>query len=134
MTAVLCWIWPYLCGAFLGWLAAGLLARLFAEAPRTVERVVEKIVERPVPTMFDNPAHVERIRTLESEAASGSTQLASLRQQLLQLQSAPPRTIEKVIEHVVEISVPDVEALAAKDREIAELRARLDQPDSGVRQ
>lgn len=34
MSTFLCWIWPYLCGAFVGWVAAGLLARLFAQTPR----------------------------------------------------------------------------------------------------
>jgi hypothetical protein len=72
MSTFLCWIWPYLCGAFVGWLAAGLLARLFAQTQRAVVQVVEKIIDR-----------------------------------------------------VVEIPITDDRALAAKDQELAALRARL---------
>lgn len=118
MSTLLCWIWPYLCGAFVGWLAAGLLARLFAQAPRTVVREVEKIVERPVPKLFDNPVHLERIRTLEAEAGAATTHVAQLRTQLLQLQSAPPKIVEKIVDRVIEIPVTD-------DQELAALRARL---------
>lgn len=118
MSTLLCWIWPYLCGAFVGWLAAGLLARLFAQTPRTVVREVEKIIERPVPKLIDNPAHLERIRTLEAEAGAATTHVAQLRTQLQQLQSAPPKIVEKIIDRVIEIPVTD-------DKELAALRARL---------
>jgi len=118
MSTLLCWIWPYLCGAFVGWLAAGLLARLFVQTPRTVVREVEKIIERPVPKLIDNPAHLERIRTLEAEAGAATTHVAQLRTQLLQLQSAPPKIVEKIIDRVIEIPVTD-------DKELAALRARL---------
>jgi hypothetical protein len=118
MSTLLCWIWPYLCGAFVGWLAAGLLARLFAQTPRTVVREVEKIIERPVPKLIDNPAHLERIRTLEAEAGAATTHVAQLRTQLQQLQSAPPKIVERIIDRVIEIPVTD-------DKELAALRARL---------
>ena len=118
MSTLLCWIWPYLCGAFVGWLAAGLLARLFVQTPRTVVREVEKIIERPVPKLIDNPAHLERIRTLEAEAGAATTHVAQLRTQLQQLQSAPPKIVEKIIDRVIEIPVTD-------DKELAALRARL---------
>ena len=122
MTAILCWIWPYLCGALLGWLGAGLLAHLLKQPPHTVERIVEKVTERTV----NNPQHVERIRRLEAEVAT----IPGLQGQLQKLQSAPPKVIEKTVERIVEVTVPDIEALAAKDSEIATLRATLTELDA----
>ena len=133
MSTLLCWIWPYLCGAFVGWLAAGLLARLLARTPQGVVREVEKIVERPVPKLFDNPAHLERIRTLEAEAGAATTHVAQLRTQLLQLQSAPPKIVEKIIDRVIEIPVTDDRALADKEQELATLRARLADSEAGLK-
>jgi hypothetical protein len=134
MSAALCSLWPYVCGALIGWLLAGVLAHLLAEAPPTVERIVERIVERPVHKMFDNPAHLDRIRTLEAETEAATVHVRQLRTELLQLQSAPPRVVERVVEKIVdrvlEIPVPDEQALAAKDLELASLRGRLALADS----
>jgi hypothetical protein len=122
MITILCWIWPYVFGALLGWLGAGLLAHLLKQSPPTVERIVEVTRERTV----DNPLHLERIRRLETEVAT----IAGLKSQIQTLQSAPPRTVEKTVERIVEVIMPDVAALDEKDREIANLRTTLTELDA----
>jgi predicted flap endonuclease-1-like 5' DNA nuclease len=134
MSGFLCWVWPYLMGGLVGWLAAGWLARrALARQPTTVERVVERVV--------DNPSHLSQIATLSASAAL----VPQLRERIGVLESAPPRIVEKVVEkpverivekvvekvvekpveRIVERAVVDTAGLEARDREIAELRARL---------
>jgi predicted flap endonuclease-1-like 5' DNA nuclease len=122
MSGFLCWIWPYLMGGLVGWLASGWLARqALARQPTTVERIVERVV--------DNPSHLSQIATLTASAAL----VPQLRERIGALESAPPRIVEKVVEKVVEKpveriverSVVDTAGLEARDREIAELQARL---------
>ena len=121
MTEILCSLWPYVAGALVAWLAAGLLAHLFRRPPQTVERVIEKTTERTV----DNPKHLERIHRLEAEVAA----IPGLQSQIQKLQSTPARTVEKIVERIVEVTVPDIEALEQKDREIASLRTTLTELD-----
>jgi predicted flap endonuclease-1-like 5' DNA nuclease len=122
MSGFRCWIWPYLMGGLVGWLASGWLARqALARQPTTVERIVERVV--------DNPSHLSQIATLTASAAL----VPQLRERIGALESAPPRIVEKVVEKVVEKpveriverSVVDTAGLEARDREIAELQARL---------
>jgi predicted flap endonuclease-1-like 5' DNA nuclease len=91
MSALTCVLWWFLLGAFVGWLASWMLSRAFRrDEPAPIERVVDRLV--------DNPAHLERIRTLEGEVG----QIAGLRSQVSQLQAAPPKIVEKVVEKIVE--------------------------------
>ena len=98
MLGLLCWIWPYLMGGLLGWLAAGWLARrALARAPSTVERVVDRPVDRPVDRIVekvvDNPAHLAEIASLSAAAAL----LPTLRSQISSLQATPPKVVEKIV-------------------------------------
>jgi predicted flap endonuclease-1-like 5' DNA nuclease len=134
MGNFLCWIWPYLLGGLLGWLAAGWLARAaLARKPATVEkivdrsvdRVVEKVVEKPVDRVVekvvekvvDNPSHLAQIAALTATAAL----VPGLRNQLSSAQAAPPQVVEKIVEK----TVVDTAGIEARDRELADLRRRL---------
>lgn len=117
MSSFLCWIWPYLMGGLLGWLAAGWLARqALARKPSTIEKVVERKVDRPVDRIVekvvDNPAHLAEITSLK--AAAGL--VPGLRAQLSALQSAAPSVIEK--------KVLDTAGIEERDRKIADWSAR----------
>jgi predicted flap endonuclease-1-like 5' DNA nuclease len=113
---------------------------------RPVDRIVEKIVDRPVDRIVekvvnvhvDNPKHLIRIRELETEIGV----IAALRSQITSLQSAPPkvvdrivdrpvdRIVEKIVERpvdrIVEKLVPDTRGLEERDRQIGELRLRIE--------
>jgi predicted flap endonuclease-1-like 5' DNA nuclease len=103
MSSFLCWIWPYLFGGLLGWLAAGWLAhRALARKPRTIEKIVDRPVDRPVDRIVekvvDNPAHLAEIAALTATAAL----VPNLRTQLSALQAAPPKVVEKIVEKPVD--------------------------------
>jgi predicted flap endonuclease-1-like 5' DNA nuclease len=111
MSSFGCVLWWLVLGGLLGWLASWLFGRpapvtveKFVDRPvdRVVDRVVEKIVDRPVDRvvekLVDNPMHLNRIGALEGEVAL----MAGLRTTINQLQSAPPKVVEKVIEKIVD--------------------------------
>ncbi len=70
----------------------------------TVEKIVEKpiTVEKLVDKLVDNPVHLTRIKSLETEVAL----IAGLRSTISRLESAPPKTIEKIVEKIVEKRIP----------------------------
>ena len=114
-------------------LIAGLRSQISAlqSAPpkfieRIVERPVDRIVEKVVTVNVDNPRHLGRIRELESEVAL----VSGLRSQINALQSASPQIIERIVERpvdrIVERRVTDTQGLEERDRQIAELRMRLE--------
>jgi predicted flap endonuclease-1-like 5' DNA nuclease len=88
------------------------IAKLEARPPKIVEKVVEKrvevpvekIVEKPVERQVDNPAHVARIKALESEVAVNG----GLREQIAKLEARPPKIVEKVVEKRVEVPVEKI--------------------------
>jgi hypothetical protein len=117
VTSFLCVIWWLVAGALGGWLLSWLLARalkreaVIPEArivERPVEKIVEKTVEKPVERLVekpvDNPIHLARIKFLETEMAV----IAGLRSQILSLQSASPKVVEKIVEKIVERPVDRV--------------------------
>jgi predicted flap endonuclease-1-like 5' DNA nuclease len=117
---------------------------------KPVEKIVEKIVEKPVDRVVekkvDNPEHLTRIAALTAEVAA----VAGLRSRVQQLESMPPKVVEKIVEkpverivekvvekpvekivekvvekpvdRVVEKLVPDTKGLAERDRQIVDLR------------
>lgn len=126
-------IWWAVLGALVGWVAAWWLGR---STQRLLTEPVIQIVER----VLDNPRHVSRIATLESELSALQERVAtipSLQARLDEALAAPPkivekvveklitrtvdRTIEKPVEKIVERVVPDLAAIAERD---AALRAR----------
>ncbi len=126
MRSVLCWIWPYVAGALVGWLAAGWLARrALSRQPATIERVVEKLV--------DNPAHLADIASLSATAAL-VPQLRSQLSAVQAAQAAAPQVIEKIvevpIERIVEKNVVDTAGIESRDREIADWRVRCEELQS----
>jgi predicted flap endonuclease-1-like 5' DNA nuclease len=123
MSALLCWLWPFLFGALLGWLLCGWLASrrrgpdwqsvaatrdgeirrlsgdlnaLQARPPLEVEKIVEKLV--------DNPEHLTRIQALSAEAAL----IPALRSRISELENLPPKVVEKTVEVPVEKIVEKV--------------------------
>lgn len=132
-----CIIWPLLFGALIGWLACGWfarrlrsrdwsgvilakdadlarMARELADAqsrpPVEVARWVDRVVEKPV----DNPAHLAEIVRLSTEAGL----VATLRQRVTELENAPSKAVERVVEKLV----PDTAGLAERDAEIELLK------------
>lgn len=129
MSSWVCWL-PGLLGAgLIGWGLQGMRFRPWAaekkkeivrlseelaslqksQAPvRTIEKrvevPVEKIVEKPVERQVDNPAHVARIKSLESEVAV----IGGLREQIAKLEARPPKIVEKVLEKRVEVPVEKI--------------------------
>jgi phosphoribosyl-ATP pyrophosphohydrolase len=118
MSGFLCWIWPYLMGALIGWLLAGWLARrALARQPSTVEKIVERTVEKPVERIVekvvekpvdrvvekvvekvvDNPSHLAQIATLTATAAL----VPDLRQRISSMESSP-KVVEKIVEKPVD--------------------------------
>ncbi|NJN36595.1 MAG: hypothetical protein HC794_05465, partial [Nitrospiraceae bacterium] len=126
MSSWVCWV-PALLGAgLIGWGLQGMRFRPWAaekkqeivrlseelvvlrksQVPvqtieKRVEVPVEKIVEKPVERQVDNPAHVARIKVLESEVAI----IGGLREQIAKLEARPPEIVEKVVEKRIEVPV-----------------------------
>ncbi len=79
---------------------------------RPVDRIVEKIVEKPVDRvvekvvekMVDNPSHLARIAALTAEVAV----IAGLRSRIQQMESAPPKVVEKIVEKIVDRPVEKI--------------------------
>ena len=102
---------------------------------KTVDRVVEKIVDRPVEKIVekivekrvDNPAHLARIAQLEGEVAI----IGGLRTQITQLQSAPPKVVEKIVEKIVD---RPVEKIVEKivDRPVEKIVEKVVQDTKGI--
>ncbi|NJL17454.1 MAG: hypothetical protein HC938_09870 [Nitrospira sp.] len=129
MSSWVCWV-PALLGAgLIGWGLQGMRFRPWAaekkqeivrlseelvvlrksQVPvqtieKRVEVPVEKIVEKPVERQVDNPAHVARIKVLESEVAI----IGGLREQIAKLEARPPKIVEKVVEQRVEVPVEKI--------------------------
>lgn len=148
--AVLWWI---VLGALSGWVAAWWVGR---SSQRLLAEPVLQIVERRV----DNPQHIARIATLESQAAlvpdleRQAATIPTLQARIDELQSAPPRIVEKivnrtvdrviekpvdrivekivekpverVVERIVERVVPDAAALAERDAALGVQRRRVE--------
>jgi predicted flap endonuclease-1-like 5' DNA nuclease len=122
MSAIPCFLWWLVLGALLGLLASWLLGMMFRRpAPRPIERVVEKTVDKFV----DNPAHLARIKALEGEVGA----IAGLRSQISQLQSAPAKVVERIVEKPVEKIVQDTQGIEQRDQKIRELQTRFDDLD-----
>jgi predicted flap endonuclease-1-like 5' DNA nuclease len=118
MSAFACFLWWIVLGALLGFLGSWALGSLLKRPSlRQSERVVEKAV--------DNPVHLARIRTLENEVAV----IAGLRSQIAQLQAAPPKTIEKIVERPIEKLVQDTKGIEQRDQRLRELQMRFDDLD-----
>jgi predicted flap endonuclease-1-like 5' DNA nuclease len=75
---------------------------------RVVEKIVEKIVDRPVDRivekLVDNPAHISKIATLSAEVAT----IAGLKMTIDQMRNAPPKTVEKIVEKIVDRPVEKI--------------------------
>jgi predicted flap endonuclease-1-like 5' DNA nuclease len=131
MPSPLCSLWPLLAAGLVGWLLCGWFARQYLRhaavvAPKVVEkpvdRIVEKIVERPVEKVVErvvekpvdrivekvvekpDPAQAQRIAALTAEVAT----IAALKGRITQLESAPPKVVEKIVEKPVEKIVEKV--------------------------
>ncbi len=100
MSSFLCWIWPYLMGALIGWLLAGWLARrALAMRPSTIEKLVDRPVDRIVEKVVDRP--VDRI-----------------------VEKIVEKPVERVVEKFVDKPVVDTAGLAERDRQIASWQDR----------
>jgi predicted flap endonuclease-1-like 5' DNA nuclease len=86
----------------------------------------------------DNPVHLQRVRAMEVEVAT----IAGLKSTISQLQSAPPKIVEKIVEkivdrqfdnpaHMARIKVLEAD-LAARDGELSSLRRRNVQLDKAA--
>jgi predicted flap endonuclease-1-like 5' DNA nuclease/DNA primase large subunit len=125
MSSIGCLLWWLLLGGLLGWLASWLFAKpkpvtIEKIVDRPVDRIVEKIVDRPVDKivekivdrpvdrivekMVDNPAHLSKIATLGAEVAG----IAALKMTIDQLRNAPPKTVEKIVEKIVDRPVEKI--------------------------
>jgi len=146
-------LWWIVLGALVGWVAAWWVGR---SSQRLLAEPVLQIVERRV----DNPQHVARIATLESQAAlvpdleRQAATIPALQARIDELQSAPPRVVEKIVnrtvdrviekpvdrivekivekpverivQRVVERVVPDVAALAEREAALGVQRRRVE--------
>jgi predicted flap endonuclease-1-like 5' DNA nuclease len=94
-------LWWIVLGALVGWVAAWWVGR---SSQRLLAEPVLQIVERRV----DNPQHVARIVALESEVAlvpaleRQAATLPALQARIEELQSAPPRVVEKIVNRTVD--------------------------------
>ena len=94
-------LWWIVLGALAGWVAAWWVGR---SSQRLLAEPVLQIVERRV----DNPQHVARIATLESEVAlvpdleRQAATIPALQARIEELQSAPPRVVEKIVTRTVD--------------------------------
>jgi predicted flap endonuclease-1-like 5' DNA nuclease len=147
-------LWWIVLGALLGWVGAWWLGR---STQRLLTEPVIRIVERRI----DNPQHIARIAALEGELAGLRDEAAAipgLRARLVDLESAPPKVVEKVVtrtldrviekpverivekiverpvervvEKLVERTVPDVAAIAERDAALRAQRQRLEHLDA----
>jgi predicted flap endonuclease-1-like 5' DNA nuclease len=119
MGSLGCMLWWGLLGGLLGWLASWLFGKKkqvtiektvekIVDRPvdriveKPVEKIVEKMVDRPVEKLVeklvDNPAHLTRIRSLESEVAL----IAGLRSTISKLEATPAKVVEKIVDRPVE--------------------------------
>jgi predicted flap endonuclease-1-like 5' DNA nuclease len=93
MTFVGGMLWWSVLGALVGWVAAWWLGR---STQRLLTQPVIQIVER----VLDNPRHVARIASLESELAALRDEAArapALQARVDELLAAPPKVVEKVV-------------------------------------
>jgi predicted flap endonuclease-1-like 5' DNA nuclease len=129
MSSLGCFLWWLVLGGLLGWLASWLFGRRKPEVierivDRPVDRIVEKIVDRPVDRivekvvektidrpvdrvvekLVDNPMHLSKIATLSAEVAT----IAGLKMTIDQMRAAPPKTIEKIVEKIVDRPVEKI--------------------------
>lgn len=132
MSTLACFLWWIVLGALLGWLASWFFGRESRPVSLLDDAASERVVERQV----DNPLHLSRIAALEQEVADAQ----ALRARVLELETAAPRVVEKIVEvpveRVVEKQVekiievpaereaPDTAALAQLDDEISRWRER----------
>jgi predicted flap endonuclease-1-like 5' DNA nuclease len=141
MSFVGAMLWWIVLGALAGWVAAWWVGR---SSQRLLAEPVLQIVERRV----DNPQHVARIVALESEVAlvpdleRQAATIPALQARIDELQSAPPRVVEKVVnrtvdrvvekivekpvDRVVERMVPDAAALAERDAALGVQHRRIE--------
>ena len=145
MTFVAMVLWWVVLGAFLGWVAAWWLGR---SSQRLLTEPVIQIVERVV----DNPRHIARVATLESEVAriaeleTQAARVSGLQARVDELLAAPPRVVEKlvtrtvdrvvekqvdrIVEKVVDRVVPDAAAIAERDARLRLQRQRIEHLDA----
>ena len=113
------------------------IANFESAPPRVVEKIVEKVVEKPVDRIVEkkvvDPAQQARIQELESQLRV----VPDLRSQIAALEARGPEVVEKVVEKPVETIVervvekevekivPDQQAIAEKDRVIADWQAKF---------
>lgn len=152
MGSFLCWIWPYLVGGLLGWLAAGWLARrALSRAPATVERVVdrpvdrivektvevpvervvEKVVDRPVDRVIEKVVEkivekpVDRVVEKRVEVPVDNPSLLAQIATLSATAAMVPQLQQRLAQAEATPAVaPDAAALEARDAEIAQWRQR----------
>jgi predicted flap endonuclease-1-like 5' DNA nuclease len=129
MSSLGCFLWWLVLGGLLGWLASWLFGKRKPEViekivDRPVDRIVEKIVDRPVDRivekvvektvdrpvdrivekLVDNPVHLSKIAALSAEVAG----IAGLKMTIDQMRAAPPKTVEKIVEKIVDRPVEKI--------------------------
>ena len=115
MQQVFCWIWPYLMGGLLGWLAAGWLAnRALARRPATVERLVDRPVDRVVETVVEKRVEVPVERIVEKVVEK-------------RVEVPVDRVVEKVVEKMVDNPqhLAQIAALTATAALVPQLRSQI---------
>lgn len=153
MLSPMCSLWPLLAAGLVGWLLCGWFARQFlrggpdlsgalaakeqdlrrvqselaalrAQPPveKVVDKPIERVVEKTVEKVVDNPAHVSRIAALSAEVAT----IASLKNRIAELESAPPKIVEKPVERIVE------KVIEKPVERIVEKVVERDRPDAAI--
>jgi predicted flap endonuclease-1-like 5' DNA nuclease len=87
-----------------------------------VDKPIERVVEKTVEKVVDNPAHVSRIAALSAEVAT----IASLKNRIAELESAPPKIVEKPVERIVE------KVIEKPVERIVEKVVERDRPDAAI--
>jgi predicted flap endonuclease-1-like 5' DNA nuclease len=149
----MCSLWPLLAAGLVGWLLCGWFARQFlrggpdlsgalaakeqdlrrvqselaalrAQPPveKVVDKPIERVVEKTIEKVVDNPAHVSRIAALSAEVAT----IASLKNRIAELESAPPKIVEKPVERIVE------KVIEKPVERIVEKVVERDRPDAAI--
>jgi predicted flap endonuclease-1-like 5' DNA nuclease len=149
----MCSLWPLLAAGLVGWLLCGWFARQFlrggsdlsgalaakeqdlrrvqselaalrAQPPveKVVDKPIERVVEKTVEKVVDNPAHVSRIAALSAEVAT----IALLKNRIAELESAPPKIVEKPVERIVE------KVIEKPVERIVEKVVERDRPDPAI--